>query len=222
MARRFWCDAVLCGRRIFYEQFNGSVLARYGRRTQRLETIVHHLGLALGGRPAAAFANRLMMPVSNDTLFLPPQETFILKTFGIGQKFGVDHGIADRFSDLTHGFADSVEKGAARVLHQMPSICYLVGMRQRFGDCLAIPTASIAGDNRDRRMFCEPGPRGVLFPIWKQCHGPAPLKVADNCPVSLAASKCEVVDTDDGEFVTRLLSPPAHDTQQGVVAHRHR
>ncbi len=27
-----------------------------------------HLGLALGGRPAAAFANRLMMPVSNDTL----------------------------------------------------------------------------------------------------------------------------------------------------------
>ena len=68
MARRFWCDAVLCGRRIFSEQFDGSVLARYGRRTQRLETIVHHLGLALGGRPAAAFATRLMVPVSNDTL----------------------------------------------------------------------------------------------------------------------------------------------------------
>ncbi|RWB91472.1 MAG: transposase, partial [Mesorhizobium sp.] len=30
--------------------------------------IVHHLGLALGGRPAAAFADRLMMPVSKDTL----------------------------------------------------------------------------------------------------------------------------------------------------------
>lgn len=68
VARRFWCDAVLCGRRIFCEQFDGGVLSRYGRRTQRLETIVHHLGLALGGRPAAAFANRLMMPVSNDTL----------------------------------------------------------------------------------------------------------------------------------------------------------
>ncbi|WP_284215255.1 MULTISPECIES: transposase family protein, partial [Alphaproteobacteria] len=68
VARRFWCDAVLCGRRIFCEQFDDSVLARYGRRTQRLETIVHHLGLALGGRPAAAFANRLMVPVSNDTL----------------------------------------------------------------------------------------------------------------------------------------------------------
>lgn len=68
VARRFWCDAVLCGRRIFCEQFDHRVLARYSRRTQRLETIVHHLGLALGGRPAAAFANRLMMPVSNDTL----------------------------------------------------------------------------------------------------------------------------------------------------------
>lgn len=68
VARRFWCDAVLCGRRIFCEPFDDSVLARYSRRTQRLETIVHHLGLALGGRPAAAFANRLMMPVSNDTL----------------------------------------------------------------------------------------------------------------------------------------------------------
>jgi transposase len=30
--------------------------------------IVHHLGLALGGRPAAGFAKRLMVPVSNDTL----------------------------------------------------------------------------------------------------------------------------------------------------------
>lgn len=66
--RRFWCDAVLCGRRIFCEHFDNGVLARYGRRTERLETIVHHLGVALGGRPAAAFASRLMVPVSNDTL----------------------------------------------------------------------------------------------------------------------------------------------------------
>ena len=67
-ARRFWCDAVVCGRRIFCEQFNKGVLTRYSRRTQRLETIVHQLGLALGGRPGAASAQRLMMPVSKDTL----------------------------------------------------------------------------------------------------------------------------------------------------------
>ncbi len=68
MVRRFWCDAVLCPRRVFAERFGDNILAPLSRRTGRLETIVHHLGLALGGRPAAAFAERLMMPVSNDTL----------------------------------------------------------------------------------------------------------------------------------------------------------
>jgi transposase len=83
MARRFYCTAVLCGRRIFAERFDSSLLAPWARRTSRLDHIVHHLGLALGGRPAANFARRLMLPVSNDTLlrvvrrrgtprFLPP------------------------------------------------------------------------------------------------------------------------------------------------------
>ncbi len=68
MVRHFWCDAVLCGRRVFAERFGDDVLAPRSRRTGRLEVIVHHLGLALGGRPAASFAERLMVPVSNDTL----------------------------------------------------------------------------------------------------------------------------------------------------------
>jgi len=57
----------LCGRRIFAERFEEDVLAPWARRTARLDHIVHHLGLALGGRPAASFARRLMLPVSNDT-----------------------------------------------------------------------------------------------------------------------------------------------------------
>lgn len=44
------------------------MVAERSRRTSRLECLVHHLGLALGGRPAAGFARRLMVPVSNDTL----------------------------------------------------------------------------------------------------------------------------------------------------------
>jgi hypothetical protein len=47
--------------------FDSAVAARC-RRTTQLECIVHHLGLALGGRPAAGFAKRQMAPVSNDTL----------------------------------------------------------------------------------------------------------------------------------------------------------
>jgi len=68
IARRFRCDAANCERRIFAERFDAEVLAPRARRTARLDHIVHHLGLALGGRPAASFARRLMLPVSNDTL----------------------------------------------------------------------------------------------------------------------------------------------------------
>ncbi len=66
--RRFHCDAVLCHRRIFTERFGDDTLAPWARRTSRLEHLVHHLALALGGRPGASFARRLMLPVSNDTL----------------------------------------------------------------------------------------------------------------------------------------------------------
>jgi len=68
MARRFRCAAASCGRRIFAERFAEGVLAPWARRTARLDHIVHHLGLALGGRPGASFARRLLLPVSNDTL----------------------------------------------------------------------------------------------------------------------------------------------------------
>lgn len=44
------------------------VLARCGRATRRLETIVHHVGLVLGGRSSTAFADCAIIPVSNDSL----------------------------------------------------------------------------------------------------------------------------------------------------------
>ena len=68
VARRFRCDVGVCPKRIFTERFGDEVLAPLARRMSRLEIIVHHLGLALGGRPAECFAKRLMLPVSKDTL----------------------------------------------------------------------------------------------------------------------------------------------------------
>src|SRR6202034_2287149 len=68
ITRRFVCEVPHCRRRIFAERFGDNVLPTRSRRTARLECIVHHLGLALGGRAAAMFARRLMLPVSNDTL----------------------------------------------------------------------------------------------------------------------------------------------------------
>jgi transposase len=66
--RRFRCGNSVCPRRIFGEPLADGVAPRAARRTARLEGIVHHLGIALGGRPAASLARRLMLPVSKDTL----------------------------------------------------------------------------------------------------------------------------------------------------------
>lgn len=68
LVRRFRCVVPSCLRRVFAERFGTTVLAERARRTGRLEEIVHHLGLAMGGRPGAAFTQRLMLPISNDTL----------------------------------------------------------------------------------------------------------------------------------------------------------
>jgi transposase len=67
-ARRFRCDQRSCQQQIFAERFGDGVAAARARRTGRVDCLVHHLGLALGGRPAASIAERLMVPVSNDTL----------------------------------------------------------------------------------------------------------------------------------------------------------
>lgn len=54
VARRFRCATSRCTTRIFVERFPPDVTATFARRTARLDSIVHHLRLALGGRPAAA------------------------------------------------------------------------------------------------------------------------------------------------------------------------
>ena len=57
-ARRtpFLCGVSSCPHQIFAEHFDTAVLAERARRMGRQQQIVHHLGLALGGRPGAGFA----------------------------------------------------------------------------------------------------------------------------------------------------------------------
>ncbi len=56
--RRFVCSATNCHRKIFAERFGDGVVRPMARRTARLDCLVRHLALALGGRPAARFADR--------------------------------------------------------------------------------------------------------------------------------------------------------------------
>ncbi|WP_245847220.1 transposase family protein [Paracoccus seriniphilus] len=51
LVRRFRCRALWCPARIFAERFPPDVTRAHARRTSRLQGVVRHLGLALGGRP---------------------------------------------------------------------------------------------------------------------------------------------------------------------------
>ena len=68
MIRRFRCTVAACPARIFAERLGADIAVPFGRRTSRLEQLAHHLGLALGGRPGAGLATRLLLPISRDTL----------------------------------------------------------------------------------------------------------------------------------------------------------
>lgn len=66
--RRFRCVGTACRRRIFVQRLGDAVALPSARRTARMDSIVHRLGLALGGRPGHNLASRLAIPVSKDTL----------------------------------------------------------------------------------------------------------------------------------------------------------
>jgi transposase len=67
-ARRFRCREAACPQRIFTERLQAIADHPHAKRSSRLELVIYHLGLALGGRPGERFARRLAVPVSADTL----------------------------------------------------------------------------------------------------------------------------------------------------------
>jgi transposase len=88
--RRLRCLAAGCSRQTFAEPLPTEVARRSGRRTARLDGLVGHLGVALGGRPAAGLAQRLMLPVGKDTLLRvvrrqAPKAAGPIRTLGIDE-----------------------------------------------------------------------------------------------------------------------------------------
>ncbi len=71
---------------------------------------MHHLGLALGGRPGQGFARRLLLPVSKDTLLRVVRRHAALRwSLEIGQ--GVKLGSLLRRTDLSDGQTEAVFGG---------------------------------------------------------------------------------------------------------------
>jgi len=66
--RRFCCDAVPVRAPNLHRALRRRRTGTNGATHDEARLYCPHLGLALGGRPAASFAKRLMLPVSKDTL----------------------------------------------------------------------------------------------------------------------------------------------------------
>jgi hypothetical protein len=72
-----------------------------------------------------------------------------LNTLGSGEQAGIDGCNADRGTDRPHGFVNGVTKGATGVLHEMPPVGNLDGIRERFGCRQRVAAATVASDQRD-------------------------------------------------------------------------
>lgn len=103
--------------------------------------------------------------------------------------------------DLTNHPADhlGVEESPAGVLHQMPAIGDLNGMRQGSRHRLSLPTAAVTGDRMDNRLVPEPSLGCCWLPVGKQDDRPATFEVADDRAVAVIASPREVIDTDHAQ-----------------------
>jgi len=151
---------------------------------------------------------------------LPALVPFILQALRGSQESGINDCGADNGADLTHGFANRLQKGTAGILHQMPAIGDLLCGGQRFCRCFAISAAAVASDDGYRRMAPQPRLGCRRLPVGQERHGPSPFEVADDRAVPVIAPPCEVVDADHGQRLRRHLRFAPNHAQQRIVADR--
>ena len=90
---------------------------------------------------------------------LTPKIALILDALGGGQQVGIYGGGADRDADLAHGFANRIEEGVACVLHEVPTVGDLGGVRECLGRSKGVTAAAVARDHSDLWLPREPGLR---------------------------------------------------------------
>ncbi|MET4115907.1 hypothetical protein ABIB85_005143 [Bradyrhizobium sp. JR1.5] len=88
-----------------------------------------------------------------------PKIALILNALGGGQQAGIYGGGADRDADLAHGFANRIQEGVAGVLHEVPTVGDLGGVRECLDRSKGVTTAAVARDHSDLWLAREPGLR---------------------------------------------------------------
>ncbi len=150
--------------------------------------------------------------------FLPMKIPLILQALRRCQQGGVyGHG-TDGPADLAHRPADRVKKCVAGILHQVPAVCDLDGVRQGLCGSTRIRPAAIASDDGDLGLGGKPSLSRCRFSIREQADRFASFQIADDRSVSMISPPRPVIDTDDIRRGPCRTSAPAYHPQQGVIA----
>jgi hypothetical protein len=68
----------------------------------------------------------------------------MLQSFGAGQQRRIDHGGPKRLANWSHRSPHRLQESGAGILHEVPAIGDLHGLRCRPGSGLTIATAAVA------------------------------------------------------------------------------
>ena len=115
----------------------------------------------MSGEPYDLFYGDARLSQSEDggVGLFSPEIALILDALGSGQQAGIYGGGADRGADLAHGFANRIKEGVAGVLHEVPTVGDLGGVRERLGRSKGVTAAAVARDHSDLWLPREPGLR---------------------------------------------------------------
>ncbi len=149
--------------------------------------------------------------------FFAAQVSLVLQPLRSSQQFGVDGGRANGPADLAHRLAHRIEEGMAGILHEMPAVSNLIGMRQAQADRLAIAAAAVTRDNLDLRLCRQPRSGRCRFAVRQQRNRPSPLQIAHDGAVAMIAAKGPVIDADHMRRGMSGASTPPDRAQQRVI-----
>jgi hypothetical protein len=100
--------------------------------------------------------------------FLAAMATFVLKLSRVYRPRWTYIGAADRFPGFLYAIADCAHEAATAILHQVPAVRDLDGLRESAFGRDGITAASVTGHETDVRLARQPNFLGRRFPIGQK------------------------------------------------------
>jgi hypothetical protein len=109
----------------------------------------------------------------------------------------------------------------AEVLNQMETVGHLHGLGGAAGGAFGILSASVAAEDLNTRMVCEPLGQGSGRALGEQVHDLVAVQANQDGAVDMAFAKGEIVNAEQARSWAGLWRLTAGQTQKGIWADRH-